>query len=71
MTKGRILVVEDDFDISNMLRIYFTGQGFDVQVGDILETTPPWASSAVKCRVIEYIKDPDTELVELRLVEVE
>jgi PleD family two-component response regulator len=32
MTKGRILVVEDDFDISNMLRIYFTGQGFDVQV---------------------------------------
>jgi PleD family two-component response regulator len=32
MTKGRIMVVEDDFDISNMLRIYFTGQGFDVQV---------------------------------------
>jgi DNA-binding response OmpR family regulator len=32
MTTGRILVVEDDFDISNMLRIYFTGQGFDVQV---------------------------------------
>ena len=32
MSKGRILVVEDDFDISNMLRIYFTGQGFDVQV---------------------------------------
>lgn len=32
MTKGRILVVEDDFDISNMLNIYFTGQGFDVQV---------------------------------------
>jgi DNA-binding response OmpR family regulator len=32
MSKGRILVVEDDFDISNMLRIYFTGQGYDVQV---------------------------------------
>lgn len=32
MTKGRILVVEDDFDISNMLRIYFTGQGYEVQV---------------------------------------
>lgn len=29
---ARILIVEDDFDISNMLRIYFTGQGFDVQV---------------------------------------
>jgi PleD family two-component response regulator len=32
MSKGRILVVEDDFDISNMLRIYFTGQGFEVRV---------------------------------------
>ena len=43
MSKGRILVVEDDFDISNMLRIYFTGQGYDVQVaargGDALEMT--------------------------------
>jgi DNA-binding response OmpR family regulator len=29
---SRILVVEDDFDISNMLRIYFTGQGYEVQV---------------------------------------
>jgi DNA-binding response OmpR family regulator len=32
MGKARILVVEDDFDISNMLRIYFTGQGYDVDV---------------------------------------
>ena len=32
MSKGRILVVEDDFDISNMLRIYFSGQGFEVHV---------------------------------------
>ncbi len=32
MSKGRILVVEDDFDISNMLRIYFSGQGYEVQV---------------------------------------
>ncbi len=32
MSKGRILVVEDDFDISNMLRIYFSGQGYDVEV---------------------------------------
>ncbi len=43
MGKGRILVVEDDFDISNMLRIYFTGQGYDVQVaprgGDALMLT--------------------------------
>ena len=32
MGKARILVVEDDFDISNMLQIYFRGQGYDVEV---------------------------------------
>lgn len=32
MSSGRILVVEDDFDISNMLRIYFSGQGYHVDV---------------------------------------
>ena len=32
MSNGRILVVEDDFDISNMLRIFFTGQGYNVEV---------------------------------------
>ena len=43
MSKGRILVVEDDFDISNMLRIFFSGQGYEVQVaprgGDALTVT--------------------------------
>lgn len=43
MSKGRILIVEDDLDISNMLRIYFSGQGYDVAVaargGDALEET--------------------------------
>jgi len=41
MGKGRLLVVEDDFDISNMLRIYFTSQGYEVVVagrgGEALE----------------------------------
>jgi DNA-binding response OmpR family regulator len=32
MGKARVLIVEDDFDISNMLRIYFSGQGYDVDV---------------------------------------
>jgi PleD family two-component response regulator len=32
MGKARILVVEDDFDIANMLKIYFGGQGFEVDV---------------------------------------
>ena len=60
MAKSRILVVEDDNDISNMLRIYFTGQGYEVTVaprgGDALDVTRqqlphlivlgPYASSA-------------------------
>jgi PleD family two-component response regulator len=43
MSKGRILVVEDDFDISNMLRIYLNGQGYTVEVapkgGEALSAT--------------------------------
>lgn len=43
MSKGRILVVDDDFDIANMLRIYFSGQGYAVEVApkgqDALEAT--------------------------------
>ena len=43
MSKRRILIVEDDFDISNMLRIYFAGQDFDVTIvprgGDALALT--------------------------------
>lgn len=42
MSKGRILVVEDDLDISKMLRIYFDSQGYEVFVAnrgnDALET---------------------------------
>jgi DNA-binding response OmpR family regulator len=30
MSKARLLIVEDDVDISTMLRIYFSGQGFEV-----------------------------------------
>ncbi|MCH7664164.1 MAG: response regulator [Chloroflexi bacterium] len=32
MSKPRILIVEDDFDISNMLKIYFSGQEFEVDI---------------------------------------
>ncbi len=32
MSKARLLIVEDDFDISNMLRIYFTGQQYEVDI---------------------------------------
>ena len=32
MSEGRILVVEDDADISNMLHLYFKSQGYEVHV---------------------------------------
>jgi len=43
MGKARLLIVEDDVDISNMLRIYFSGQNYEVDAalrgGDALEKT--------------------------------
>jgi PleD family two-component response regulator len=43
MGKARLLIVEDDIDISNMLRIYFTGQTYEVDTAlrgsDALEKT--------------------------------
>ena len=43
MGKARLLVVEDDIDIGNMLKIYFNGMGFDVDLAvrgsDALEKT--------------------------------
>lgn len=43
MGKARLLVVEDDQDIANMLKIYFASQGYDVDVAlrglDALEKT--------------------------------
>jgi diguanylate cyclase (GGDEF)-like protein len=44
MSNGRILVVEDDFDISNMLRIFFTGQGYQVDVA------PRGSDALAQCR---------------------
>jgi DNA-binding response OmpR family regulator len=32
MGKARLLIVEDDSDIGNMLRIYFTGLQYDVDI---------------------------------------
>src|SRR5512137_956213 len=43
MGKARLLITEDDVDISNMLKIYFGGLGYDVDTamrgGDALEKT--------------------------------
>jgi diguanylate cyclase (GGDEF)-like protein len=32
MSKGRLLIVEDDTDLANMLRIYFDSQGYETQI---------------------------------------
>ena len=34
MAEGRLMIVEDDVDISNMLRIYFQSQEYDVTVAE-------------------------------------
>ncbi len=43
MGKARLLIVEDDVDIANMLKIYFSSQGYDVDLAlrgnDALEKT--------------------------------
>ena len=49
---------------------WYDGEAYALELGDIRNVTPPWSSTAVKCRVIEIIKDA-TEQLELRLVEVE
>ena len=41
---GRILVVEDDIDIAELLRIYFTGQGF------LVETVARGDAALAACR---------------------
>jgi hypothetical protein len=46
-------------------------ESFKLEVGDIVNVTEPWGSSAIKCRILEYVKDPSTEQIELRMVEVE
>lgn len=61
MSKGRILVVEDDLDISKMLKIYFDSQGYEVLTevrgGDALET----CAHKMPNVVILDINLPDTD----------
>jgi PleD family two-component response regulator len=44
MSKARLLIVEDDTDIANMLKIYFTGQGYEV------DTAPRGSEALTKTR---------------------
>ena len=55
----RILVVEDDFDISNMLRIYFGGQGYDVEVAPKGEEALASVSKKLPNLIVLDINLPD------------
>ncbi len=46
-------------------------EAFDKEVGDIITVTPPWTSVPVKCRIIEYVKNFETEQVDFRLIEID
>lgn len=55
----RILVVEDDFDISNMLRIYFSGQGYEVEVAPKGEEALASVSKQIPNLIVLDINLPD------------
>lgn len=55
----RILVVEDDFDISNMLRIYFSGQGYEVEVAPKGEEALASANQKLPNLIVLDINLPD------------
>ncbi len=55
----RILVVEDDFDISNMLRIYFGGQGYEVEVAPKGEEALASVSKKLPHLIVLDINLPD------------
>lgn len=46
-------------------------QSYLLQAGDTRNVTPPWESSALKCRVLSKISRADGSSADLRLIEVE
>jgi DNA-binding response OmpR family regulator len=61
MSKGRILVVEDDLDISNMLRMYFTGEGYEIEITSFGEAAYSLCLAQSPHLVILDIMLPDTD----------
>lgn len=61
MGKGRILVVEDDIDISKMLKIYFDSQGYEVLV----------ANRGVEALDICRIKVPNVVVLDIQLPDID
>jgi PleD family two-component response regulator len=61
MSQGRLLVVEDDHDIANMLKIYFTGQGFDVEVAPRAEQALKMVQQQLPQLIVLDILLPDMD----------
>jgi PleD family two-component response regulator len=61
MSKGSILVVDDEKDIANMLRIYFTAQGYDVAVASRGEDALKATQQRPPQLIILDINLPDTD----------
>jgi diguanylate cyclase (GGDEF)-like protein len=61
MSKGRILVVDDEPDIVNMLKIYFTGQGYDISVATRGDEALKQTQQQIPQLIILDINLPDTD----------
>lgn len=61
MSEGRLMIVEDDEDISNMLRIYFQSQNYDVTVADCGEDALEMVRQQLPHIIILDIMLPDMD----------
>ncbi len=61
MSKGRILIVEDDKDISDMLRMFFTGEGYEVEITPFGKTAFSLCLAQSPHLIILDIMLPDTD----------
>ncbi len=61
MSKGRILAVEDDQDIANMLKVYFTAQGFDIETAQRGQDALQLTRQQLPQLIVLDINLPDTD----------
>ena len=59
--KAKILIVEDDLDVAEMLNAYFGVQGYDV-------VTVNWGEDGVKSCIAER---PDLVILDIRLPDID
>ena len=58
-----ILVVEDDRNISDLIRMYLEKEGFEVRSaydgGKAIEDPPGWRGEGAGALYLAYLRDPD------------